>query len=470
MSVILDTPRWAARRRPLDRLEARVVRLQLQREDHDLVPIADALRYAISLARCTDVCSAENQDVNLADPLAPFASWLRDALESRLERAESLWSLARELPEITRRTREARAEALTRIDRDSLEAEVTVRTLTVASGGGGGAGYVYPGVYEQLERNGFIPDLMVGTSIGALMSLFRARRRRWDGAPLVSAARELSWSRIFRVLESSSRYGLPATLRLYLQAALGKIFQHESGRPTTLADLEIPLLIVAAGITVDALKHDLNWYEHLLDEEVDRRGWRSSFRGAVKALSVLREFLSRRDALVEVVLGRADGTQDFDVLDAAGFSAAIPGVIHYDVLREDQRMKRILDHLYGTAGITRLGEGGMVSNVPARIAWETMVSGRYGRRNTFVLALDCFAPNPRSLAWVPLQQAVRTANVETDRLFADAYVTFPHTLSPVNLVPSIRDALLAIRWGRDAMAPHLPFLSAMMRPIPVLHG
>jgi hypothetical protein len=60
--------------------------------------------------------------------------------------------------------------------------------------------------------------------------------------------------------------------------------------------------------------------------------------------------------------------------------------------------------------------------------------------------------------------------VETDRLFADAYVTFPQTLSPVNLVPSIRDALLAIRWGRDAMAPHLPFLSAMMRPIPVLHG
>jgi predicted acylesterase/phospholipase RssA len=466
----LDTPRWAARRRPFDRLEARVVRLQIQRSDHDVLPVADALRYAISLARCTDVRAADGRDVALADSLAPFASWLRDSLEPRLERAENLWSLARELPEITRRTREARAEALTRIDRDSLEAEITVRTLAVASGGGGGAGYVYPGVYEQLERSGFIPDLMVGTSIGALMSMFRARRRRWDAAPLVAAARELSWARVFRVLESSSRYGLPATLRLYLQAALGRIFRHESGRPSTLADLEIPLLIVAAGITVDALKHDLDWYEHLLDEDVDRRGWRSSFRGALKAFTVLREFLSRRDALVEVVLGRAAGTLEFDVLDAAGFSAAIPGVIHYDVLRDDPRMKRVLDGLYTSAGITRLGEGGMVSNVPARVAWETMVSGQYGRRNTFVLALDCFAPNPRSLAWIALQQAVRSANVETDRTFADAYVTFPHTLSPVNLVPSIRDALTAIRWGRDAMTPHLPFLSAMMRPIPVLHG
>jgi hypothetical protein len=88
----------------------------------------------------------------------------------------------------------------------------------------------------------------------------------------------------------------------------------------------------------------------------------------------------------------------------------------------------------------------------------------------FVLALDCFAPNPRKLAWVPIQQAVRSANVEADRAFADLYVTYAQTLSPVNLVPPIGDALTAIRWGRDAIRPHLPFLVEMMRPIPVLHG
>jgi len=468
----LETARWAARRRPLDKLERRWVRLALGREDRDAEPVVEAVRYALSLGRCTDIRNRDGADVAVDGLLAPFSAWLNDAIAPRLERADSPWALARELPEITRRTRDTRAALLEHLplDRDSLEAEVTTRKLAVASGGGGGAGYVYLGAYEMIERSGLIPDLMTGTSIGSLMGMFRARRRRWDAAPMIAAARELSWAKVFRVLEVGSRYGIPATLRLYLQHALGKLFRHPEGRGMWLSDLEIPMYVVATGITVDALKHDLGWYEHLLDAEVDGRGWRSSLRGAVKAASVMREFLSRRDALVEVVLGREAGTEGFDVLDACGFSAAIPGIIHYDVLRDDARMKRILDGLYATRGITRLGEGGMVSNVPARIAWESIVSGQQGRRNVFVLALDCFAPNPRSLAWVPFQQAVRTANVDADRAFADQYVPFARTLSPVNLVPDTKDALTAIRWGREALAPVMPFVQRMMRPIPVLPG
>jgi hypothetical protein len=183
---------------------------------------------------------------------------------------------------------------------------------------------------------------------------------------------------------------------------------------------------------------------------------------------MVREFMSRPDALVEVVLGREDGTEGFDAMDAAGFSGAIPGIIHYDVLRDDPRMARILDALYGSRGITRLGEGGMVSNVPARICWETVMSGTFGRRNVFVLALDCFAPQAWRLPWVPVQQAIRAANVMADRKFADLYVSFPQTLSPMNLVPSTRDALTAVGWGRDRMRPYMPFVKEMTRPIPVL--
>jgi hypothetical protein len=146
----------------------------------------------------------------------------------------------------------------------------------------------------------------------------------------------------------------------------------------------------------------------------------------------------------------------------------VPGVIHYDVIRDDPRMHRILDHLYAEHGITRLGEGGLTSNVPAKIAWETIASGRFGRRNAFVLALDCFAPNSRRLAWYPMQQAVRTANVDGDRGFADLYLPFARTLSPLNLVPSVRDAMTAIRWGREELQPHMPFVQAMCQPVPVL--
>ncbi len=468
---LAETGAWADRRRGLDRLERRIVRLHVESPDPEADPLIDGLRYALSFARLTAVRNVDGDDVHVMGFLTDHARFVEETIGNRVQRhAKTVWPAIRELPEVLRRTRLMRAALLEKypIDRDSLEAEVTTRLLAVASGGGGGAGYVYPGAYEMLERGGLIPDLMSGTSIGALMSLFRCRRRRWDFAPWVGAARSLTWSGVFKVLQSENRYGLPATLRLYLRGAIGHLFRHEAHGFMRLSDMEIPLYVVTTGLTVDALKHDLDFYEHLLDDDVARRGIRGGVAGGFKAIAMLREFMSRPDALVEVVLGRAAGTEDFDAMDAAGFSAAIPGIIHYDVLRDDPRMRRILGALYASRGITRLGEGGMVSNVPARIAWETAMKGTFGRRNVFVLALDCFAPQTRRLPWIPVQQGVRTANVMADRKFADLYVSFPHTLSPMNLVPATRDALAAVSWGRDRMQPYMPFVREMTREIPVL--
>lgn len=469
----IPTERLARRRRPFDELEARVVRLFLAADDPELLPIYWRLRYALSFARLTAVRrdSDDGADVDV-DGLLQLHAWdIRDLLSEPLAQERSLWKVARLVPDVVQKTRQARASLLEHlpIPREDLEAEVTTRLLAVANGGGGGAGYVYPGAYRVLEAHGLAPSLMVGTSIGALLAMFRCRRARYDFAPFVAGARALSWAKVFRVFQTESRYGLPATLKLYLRDVLGSLFVHEEeGRPLQLQDMGIPLFVVATGITVDALKHDLGYYEHLLDDNVQRLGMRDSVRGGIKALSVLREFLGNRDALVEVVLGREPGTEGFDVLDAAGFSAAIPGIIHYDVLRDDPRMKGILDTLYARHGITRLGEGGMVSNVPARIAWETVASGTYGRRNVFVLALDCLAPNPRRFTWYPLSQAVRTANVEADLRYTDLYIDFPRTLSPMNLVPPLKQTMQAIEWGEAAMEAEMPFVDEMMRPIPVL--
>lgn len=467
MSERYDTQRWVERRRPFDELERRVVKLGLQATEDDA--LVEALRYVISFARLTTVRNVDGVDVEVGGVNHLHALYVQDVLSKRLFEEESIWPAVRDLPDLVRRTRAARQSLLDHlpIDRDSLEAEITTRKLAVVCGGGGGAGYVYPGCFEALERRGLSPDLMVGTSIGALTSMFRARRLRYDPAPQIAAARSLSWSEVFRVLDTESRYGLPATLRMYLQATLGPLFRHPGeDRQLRMSDLEIPLYAVVTGITVDALKHDLGYYEHLLDAEL-RSSTRAWATGAVKSMSILREFLSRPEALVPIVVGRTPGTEDFDVVDAAGFSAAIPGVLHYDVLRADPRMTRLLDDLYARYGITRLGEGGMVANVPAKVAWESVVGGKFGRRNVFVLALDCFAPGS-NLAWYPFQQAVRSANVEANLPFADVYVPFPRTLSPLNLVPPLRDLLLAMRWGRNELEPHMPFISRMMRPIPVL--
>ena len=467
---IYNTARWAKRRRPLDLVETTLVRKALADPDDAQSAARDRLRYALSFARLTTIKNADSYDVDVMGILGLHAKRVHDLCVPTTESSDPVSALLRLEPQLTERTLRSRSSILEHlpIDRDSLEAEVTQRVLAVVSGGGGGAGYVYPGCYEMLERAGVEPRLMVGTSIGALMSMFRARRRRYDMAPMVQAARSLAWSKVFRVLDTRSRYGLPATLRLYLRSALGNLFEVD-GVPVRLSDMEIPLYSVVTGITVDALRHDLNFYEHLIEGSI-RGSRRARMASSLKAMSILKEFLQRPDSLKEVVLGRTPGTKEFDTLDAAGFSSAIPGVIHYDVIRDDPRMHRLLDDLYATLGITRLGEGGMVANVASKVAWESVVAGNVGRRNAFVVALDCFAPNPRRPQWLPFMQLVRSSNVVANMKYTDSYTTFRRTLSPLNLVPSLHDALTAIRWGREAIEPEIPFISEMMRRLPVLRA
>jgi len=465
-----DTRRVFDRRRPWDALERQVVKRHLAHRDTVPDKLVDAIRYVISLARLTVVRNDAGHDVDVNDITGPFAGALYGKLSAEVDGARDLWDVVRFLPDIVRDARVVRSRILNERDiaRERLEREITTRHLVVATGGGGGAGYVYIGAYAMLDRHDLVPSLVAGTSIGALTAIFRSRRKHFDLAPVVSATRELAWGDVLRVLEVESRYGLPATLRMYIRSALGKLFLGEDGEPLKLSDLEIPTYVVATGITVDALKHDLDYYEHFLDTDVGRPSARARLRGITRTAGILREFLARQDALVEMVLGQTPGTEDFDALDAVGFSAAVPGVLHYDVLRDDDRMRRLLDDLYATYGITRLGEGGLVSNVPARAAWKGAVRGELDVRQPFVLALDCFAPNPRRPLWLPVQQLVRTGNVDRDRKYADLYLPMPRTLSPLNVVPALRDAMKATEWGREALHPHMAFIREMVRPIAIL--
>ena len=465
-----DLQRLTERRRGLENLESEVVRRYLA--NPEAIPQAhyDRIRYVLCFCRLLSVKNPDGEEIDVSGPLAAFSLSMQEQIQQRLDEHSDLSGLAALLPELIERTRVTRRSLLERlpIHRESMEREATTRQLAIASGGGGGAGYVYLGAYTALDRHDLIPSLMVGTSIGSLTSIFRSRTRHYDLAVAVAAARELSWKDVFKVLETDSRYGLPATLRMYLQSSLGPIINRDLDRDLCLSDMEIPLHVMVTGITVNALKYDLDYYAHLMDGSLEKRGTRAALRSTIRGLGILREFLSTPEALKEIVLGRDPGTEDFNAIDAAGFSAAVPGVLHYDVLRDDPRMKAMLDQLYAEYGITRLGEGGLVSNVPARAAWQAVTEGRIGPRQPFVIALDCFAPQTRKIAWYPIQQMVRAANVERDRKYADVYLPFPKTLSPLNLVPPTRDAVIAMKWGEEAMKPHMPFVCEMMRPVPVL--
>jgi predicted acylesterase/phospholipase RssA len=427
------------------------------------------MRYVLSFAKLTQLRTDDGTDLELQEFLAPLAWKVRTSLAPHLLEEQSIWGAMRTMPGLVSEVRRARERLLAHfpVSADTLQAEISTRPLVVALGGGGGAGYGYAGAWTLFHRRGLQPGLIAGTSIGGLLGLFRARRRVYDAVPLVEASKRLSFDTVFRVLQMDRRYGLPATLRLYLRAAIGSLFQTPEGQPLTFRDLEVPLLICCTGIEVEALKHDLSWYEHFLDDAIEpgARIRPSRLAKIAQVATIFRDLLATPEALREVIFGADPITMDADVLDAAGFSSSIPGLIHYDVLRDDRRMKLLLDEIYAHHGITRLAEGGIVNNLPVRPAWEeVVVRGRLGRRNAVVVALDCFAPRMRNPVFYAVQQIVRP-NVVRNLPYAHLSLALERTLNPLNLVPPLTDLERAMQWTMDDLQPQMPFLERLLAPV-----
>ncbi len=467
----MEDPRLEIRK-PLDELEMAVVERDLARPGEVSAELLGALRYVLSFARLTTLRGPEGRDVDVSGALAAHRWRVIEALRPHLQADETLWGAIRVLPPLVAATREQRARLLARgdVDRENLEEEVCARQLVVVCGGGGGSGYGYAGAYALLHRHRLQPSLLAGTSMGALMGLFRARHPSFDGGTLMAAARRLSWNTVFRVRQDApSIYGLPASLRLYLRGAIGHLFQGSDGHTLTFRELPVPLLVVATGLTVGGLKHDLDYFEHFLDDAVDAKQILkpSAMMRLGKLASIARELMSEPETLREVVFGMDPHTLDADVLDAAGFSAAVTGLIHYDIYRDDARMKRLLDNLYARYGLTRLTEGGLVNNVPARPAFQHVMNGAIGGRNPFVLAIDCFSPQRRNVLMYPLQQIARM-NVVKNVPYANLYVPLQRRLSPLNLLPPPEHLVQAMRWTIDELEPKMPLVKAMCTRIPVL--
>jgi predicted acylesterase/phospholipase RssA len=152
----------------------------------------------------------------------------------------------------------------------------------------------------------------------------------------------------------------------------------------------------------------------------------------------------------EIVIGRDELTESFNAVDAVGFSAAIPGLLHYDVTRDDPRMEKILTALMEREDVVALVDGGVANNVPVGPAWRQVREGRIGTRNAYFLAFDCFHPQG-GLGHVWMQPLTRVVGLQValNERYAHRRVELRPTLSPVNLLPRSDELDQAVRWGRD---------------------
>ena len=135
-------------RRPVERLEASVVRRDLARPGSVSPEVMAQLRYILSFAKLTVIRNEAGVDLNVAEHLAPHRWRVVEALRPHLEEdGDGLSQAVRAMEPLIAATNKRRTRLFETfdLDRDSLEAEVTTRQLVVVSGGGGGSGYGYPG-------------------------------------------------------------------------------------------------------------------------------------------------------------------------------------------------------------------------------------------------------------------------------------------------------------------------------------
>lgn len=350
--------------------------------------------------------------------------------------------------------------------RDELDDEISIKSLVNVGGGGGGAGYVYVGAYDVLQNAGIIPRFLMGSSIGAMLGLFRAKTRWADLDEYIALGNRLRPEEVFRVISMKANYGLPGVFRLFLHSGLGPTFRHPTGESYTLADLEIPFEPIVAGIRRGSLGAEFDEYAKTHHLPGDKRPGPLELRAQLASQVVRLVGFANPRVVKEIVLGADELTREFDAIDAAGFSAAVPGILHYDIARKDYRMRAICGELLRREDVVALVDGGLANNVPAKTAWRRVREGRIGTRNAYILAFDCFHPqlSPGHIALHPLE-AVIQLQVALNRRYWNRKINFTPTLSPMSVLPSPRKLNRAIEWGRSTMLVHLPYVAKALEPI-----
>ena len=145
------------------------------------------LRLALNLARLWIVPEPDGPGFVVGPKLGQLRDKVRRLAQTVHGRPDAdpapLSRDARELAPVLREAKEQIVSAFSgRLLSSAFDAEVGTKKLVLVLGGGGGCGYVHLGVFSILERLGAIPKLIVGSSMGSVLGLFRSREQHYRDA------------------------------------------------------------------------------------------------------------------------------------------------------------------------------------------------------------------------------------------------------------------------------------------------
>lgn len=429
-----------------------------------------SIRWAMSMSRITKVMVQKGKpehDVVIDHATDRFRAELYALLSLALDPfglvvKAKLRDLAPRIAALAAAERRDLLHLFAHLPKAALDDATRRRPFALTLSGGGGTSFVFAGAFYAFEESGLIPSVITGSSMGAIMGAYRARTKHFSTEGLDALVEKTSWQKIAQPYSGPSRFGVPATFRLYLRDVVGHEFEKDGGF-LELRDLAIPLRVCVAGLNAAGAKEeDLQQYAHLLDKT--KLGNQKSQTKNKSIISIIMDFAQK--PLKPIYLGRDALTKEFDVLDAIGFSAAIPGIFHYDILRNDPRMIKLVTNLLEREGVTRLIDGGFVDNLPATEAIRAVSDGECDGYDPFVVSLDGFAPGlNRHILFYPLMRFA-VENSRSGHRASHLSIVFKHVLSPINLVPTRETLQYAIKNGYAETAPHIAFMRKMVGPIP----
>jgi predicted acylesterase/phospholipase RssA len=449
-------------RRRIQEMECEVVRVISHEPDWISHQDAASVRWALSLARLTKIKMTDDVSLGHASDRyrAELFGLLSLAISHRLDK-EKFKELIPAITKLAKKERQDLLSLFSLLSPEALDDATRRRPLALTLSGGGGTAFVFVGALYALDECGIIPSVISGASMGAILGAYRARTKHFSFDGVDALVEKTSWGKIAQAYSGPSRFGVPATFRLYLRDVVGHEFEQD-GAFMRLKDLAIPLRVCVAGLSSQAKLHDedLQAYAHALDAG-------PAEKNKIKDKSIISLILDfAQKPLKAIYLGKDELTAEFDVLDAIGFSAAIPGIFHYDIMRNDPRMIALVNNLFAKEGVFRLIDGGFVDNLPMQEAINAVADGHCDGYDPFALSLDSFSPGfNRHMFFYPLMRFAME-NSREGHAISDLTVFFKEVLSPINLVPTKETLQYAIDHGRREFAPHLPFIRKMVGPIP----
>ncbi|MDT5220378.1 MAG: hypothetical protein QOF15_2483 [Mycobacterium sp.] len=466
----------------LQKMESRLVRNHLAHPDVLSDEELRKLRYVLNFARLADFepgaagpdGARGRGDISVGAEIGPWRSRVVDTLFGPLREepapVKALTTARDALSHLSDDQDDQRRVLIERHRNDfsaaELDAEVGYKKLVTILGGGGGAGFVYIGGMQRLLEAGQLPDYLIGSSFGSIMGSLVARELPVPIEEYVAWAKTVSYRAILAPERLRRRHGMAGLFALRFDQFAHALLSRADGERMRMSDLAIPFDVVVAGVRRQpyaALPSRFRRPE-LAALQLRSIPFRPIGIGPLVAARMwqVSAFIDLRVVKPIIVTGD-DPALDLDVLDAASFSSAIPGVLHHET--RDPRMLPLLDDLFAARNIAALVDGGAASNVPVELAWKRVRDGKLGTRNACYLAFDCFHPqwDSRHLWLAPILQAIQLQMLR-NLPYADHLVRFEPTLSPINLAPSTAAIERACRWGRESVDKAIPVTSALLEP------